>query len=384
LTLLAGGGLALRSFWNLSNVDLGIAPDNVLTFALPISDGRLSEAGQMNSYYRQMLEKIQSVPGVKNAAVTTAIPIQPGGFGVNFSIAGQSEVPGARRSSSALQMISPGYFETLGIRIVRGRTFTDQDAAATTRVALVNENFANRYLAGVDPLTQILAVDELTPGNQQRGKTVQWQIVGVFHDVRNGEALRSDRSEIYVPFWQNPWPRASVAVRTTSDPNQLARSIAAAVNTVDPDLPLAGLKTMNQIITETLQVDRFGMLLYGSFAALALILAAVGIYGVMAFAVAQRTQEFGVRMALGARGSQVLGLILKEGFVLALLGSVFGLGGAFAVGRVMQSSLYNVGALDAGAFLAVTAILFIAALLACYFPGRRAAKVDPMVALRYE
>ena len=386
LTLLAGGGLALRSFWNLTSLDLGIVPDNVLTFNLPVAEGRLTESGQMSAYYRQILEKIQTVPGVRNAAVTTGIPILGTGIGVNFSIVGQPEAPGARRSGSAFQIITPGYFETFGVRVVKGRAFTDSDTTTTARVAIVNEAFANRYLSGMDPLSQVLAIDELIPGSSQKGKPQQWQVVGVFHrvfhNVRNEDGPRSDFPEIYVPFWQSPWPRASVAVRTNSDPNQLARSIATAVNSVDPDLPLAGIKTMNQLIDESLRVDRFGMLLYGSFAVLALILAAAGIYGVMAFAVAQRTQEFGVRLALGAQGSQVLGLILKEGMMLALLGSLLGLGGAYAIGRLMQSSLYNVAAIDVTAMTAVILILFFAALLACYFPGRRAAKVDPMVALR--
>lgn len=281
-------------------------------------------------------------------------------------------------------MVTPEYFDTFGIRIVQGRSFTDRDAAGSVRVAMVNENLANRYFSGVDPLTQRIAVAQIVPGSMQIGPPVEWQIVGVFHNVRNGQGLREDYPEIYVPFWQSPWPNASIAVRTTGDPQSLGQSIAAAVNSVDPDLPLAGVKTMEQIANESLAFDRFGVVVYGSFAALALLLAAVGIYGVMAFAVSQRTHEIGLRMALGASRVQVFSLILREGAILALIGSVFGLAGAYLVGRAMEATLYNVGALDAGAFIGVAVALFIAALLACFFPARRATKVDPMIALRHE
>ncbi len=251
-------------------------------------------------------------------------------------------------------------------------------------MAMVNEHFANRYFPGVDPLTQRIAVDELTPGSLKIGAPVEWRIVGVFHNVRNGQGLREDYPEIYVPFWQSPWPQASVAVRTAGDPAGMTRSIAAAVNSVDPGLPLAGVKTMDQHVSEVLAVDRFGLVLYGSFAALALLLAAIGIYGVMNFAVAQRTHEFGVRMVLGARGANILSMVLIEGGTLAFIGLGFGLGGAYLVGRAMRTTLYGVGALDAGAFGGAAFVLLAAALLACYVPARRAGKVDPMTALKCE
>src|SRR5262245_26981650 len=384
LTLLAGGGLALRSFWNLTKVDLGVRTERVLTFLLPVPEQRFSEPEKITPYYRQLLGRIESVPGVEKAAVMTGMPTRGTGFGMPFTIVGAPPVDPAARPGAGFQMITPGYFETFGIRVIKGRRLTEQDTADNTRVAMVNENFANRYFSGMDPLAQRILVDGLTPGSMKLGPPVEWRIVGVFHNVRNGEGLRSDYPEIYVPFWQSSWPQAAVAVRTAGDPSSLIKSIAAAVNSIDPDLPLAGVKTMDQQVSEVLAIDRFGLVLYGSFAALALLLAAVGIYGVTAFAVAQRTHEFGLRMALGAKGGQILSLVLREGGTLVLIGLAVGLGGAYLVGRVMQTTLYGVSALDAGAFGIAAFVLLMAALMACYFPARRASRVDPMIALRHE
>jgi predicted permease len=386
LTLLAGGGLALRSFWNLTSIDLGTRTDNVLTFYLPVPQGRFKEIERISPYYRQLLEKVESVPGIETATVTTGLPLRGTGSGRAFRIAGAPPLDPGARQSTGFQMVTSGYFETFGIRVIKGRHFTEQDTATSVRVAMVNETFANQYFSDVDPLTQRIVMNELTlPGSPQNGPEVEWQIVGVFHNTRGGEGLRgNDFPAMYVPFWQSPWPRASVAVRTASDPERITHSLAAAINSVDPDLPLAGVRTMDQILSESLAFDRFGMVLYGSFAALALLLATIGIYGVMAFAVAQRTHEFGIRMALGAAGRQILSLVLREGATLALLGLGLGLGGAYLVGRAMKSTLYGVSAMDIGAFSTVAIVLLAAALLACYFPARRASRVDPMVALRDE
>jgi ABC-type antimicrobial peptide transport system permease subunit len=228
-----------------------------------------------------------------------------------------------------------------------------------------------------------VAVEQLIPGVNRNGPPVEWQIVGVFHNVRTGD-LRDDYPEIDVPFWQSPWPQGDVAVRTNGDAEAVTKSIAAAVSSMDSDLPIADVRTMDQIVSESLGSDRFKAILYGTFASLALLLAAIGIYGVMAFGVAQRTHEIGLRMALGAGREKVAFLILKEGMALALAGLVLGLIGALFVGRMMKTMLYGVGTVDATAFAGVALVLLISAMLASYIPARRAAKVDPMVALRYE
>ena len=299
-----------------------------------------------------------------------------------FSIVGAPTVDPSERQGAGFQMVTPGYYDTLGIRIVKGRGFDMHDTAQSPRVAMVNEKFANRFFPGVDPVGQRIEVNELI-SDTRMGLPIEWQIVGVFHTVRN-DGLRDDYPEIDVPFWQSPLPHASIVVKTDGDPDSMVKSIAAAVNAVEPDLPLAGVKTMDQIVSESMAVDLFGMLLFGSFAITALLLAAIGVYGVMAFGVAQRTHEFGLRMALGAKRSDVLTLVLIDGITLAVIGIIAGLAGAWLVGRAMVSTLYGVSAMDFGAFGAVAGLLLFTALLACYLPARRAAKVDPMVALRYE
>jgi putative ABC transport system permease protein len=331
-----------------------------------------------------MLEKIRAVPGVVDAAASTGTPLQRTFGGMYFSVSGKPVADPSLRPTSPFQMVTPGYFATYGIRIVKGRGFTEQDSASSTRVAMVNENFVRRYLPGVDPLTQIIEIDQLIPGAAKTGDIVPWQIVGVFHNVRNGRIRADDIPEIEVPFWQSPWPQVGMAVRTQGDPGAMTKSIAAAVHAVDPDLPLANIQTMDQILDRSLLGDQFIAALFGSFAGTALLLAAMGIYGVMAFGVAQRTHEIGLRIALGAGKEQVLRLILREGLLLVTAGLGLGLFGAYFLGRAMQSTLYGVGTIDLGAFCAVAMILLASALLACYLPARRATRIDPMVALRYE
>jgi len=384
LTLLSGAGLIIHSFWKLSRVDLGFRQDHILTFFLPLTNDRFTHAEQINSFYRQLLDKIGALPGVTAVSASTGMPIIGTNFGMPFHLAGQAVDDPSSRPGAGFNMVTPEYFRTFGVRMIAGRTFTEQDTAGSVPVAIVNETFVKKYLAKVDPLTQRVVVEQLIPGVTKLGPPIEWQIVGVYGDVHNGGVRRDGFPEIDVPFWQSPWPSAGFAVRTFGDPAGMTKSINAVVHTMDPELPLDQVKTMDQLVHESLASDRFSTVLFASFAGLALLLAAIGIYGVMSFAVAQRTHEIGLRIALGAGPQQVLRLVIGEGMLLALIGLVVGLGGTYFVGRVMKTALYQVGAMDPAAISAVAAVLLLSALLACYIPARRATQVDPMVALRDE
>jgi putative ABC transport system permease protein len=381
LALLAGAGLAMHSFWNLTRVDLGLRTDHLLNFNLGQADGRFKDPAQIDAYYRQILNRIQVIPGVSAAAAVTGSPLLGTSDGMPFSIAGGRLIDQAQGPTSPFQSVSPDYFKTFGIHVVRGRTFTDQDSATSVRVAMVNEEFVRQHLKGLDPLQQRLTIAEIIPGLPKLGPAVDWQIVGVFHDVRSF-GLRQQQPEIDVPFAQSLLPSVTIGVRTAEDPASMSKTVAAAVHSVDPEVALADLKTMDEVKEKLLVGDRFTLLLYGGFALLALVLAAVGIYGLMAFTVSQRTQEIGLRIALGASRNNVTGLIVGEGSILALIGLGLGIGGAVLVGRTMQSTLYGVKALDLFVIAAVTGVLLVTALLASYLPARRAAGIDPMQALR--
>jgi len=382
LTLLAGAGLVIHSFWKLTRTDLGFRQDHLLTFSLPIPVERFTQPEQITAFYRQVLERITALPGITSTAASTGAPIVGTNWGMAFSVAGQLAVDPSSRPSAGFTMVTPEYFRTFGIPIVKGRSFTEQDVAGGLPVAIVNETFAKKYLSNVDPLTQIVAVQQLRLGTL--GPPIEWHIVGVYPDVHNEGVRREDFPEINVPLWQSPLPLIRITVRTGGDPASMANSIAAAVQSVDSDLPLDQVRTMDQVVDESLAGERFSTVLFASFAGVALLLAAIGIYGVMSFAVAQRTHEIGLRMALGAGPRQVLLLVLQEGMLLALIGLGIGLAGTYFVGRLMETTLYRVSALDPAAITGVTAVLLLSALLACYTPARRATQVDPMVALRDE
>ncbi len=383
LTSLSGAGLAFHSFWNLTRVDLGVRTDHLLMFNLQQPDRRFTEPAQIDAYYRQILDRIRATSGVSSAAVVTGTPLLGTSDGMPFSIVGRPVVDFAQRPGSPFQSVTPEYFKTFGIQVLQGRVFSDQDTASSVRVAMVNKQFVEQYLKGLNPLGQRLSIEQIIPGLPKLGPAVEWQIVGVFHNVRSF-GLRNEYPEIDVPFSQSLLPSVTIGIRTGTNPAALTTAIAGTVHSIDPDVALAQVSTMEVVKDRLFVGDRFTMLLYGSFALLALVLAAVGIYGVIAFGVSQRTHEIGLRMALGAGWTNVTGLIVREGSVLALIGLAIGIGGAVFVGRTMHSTLYGVQSTDFFVIVSVGAILFATALLASYLPARRAAAIDPMKALRTE
>ncbi len=382
LTLLAGAALVIRSFWKLTQVDLGFRRDHILTFYLPVNFKRFAQPEQVTAFYRPLMEKISALPGIESAAASSGTPLAWQGWGMAFSIAGQpiedpSKLPGTR-----MTLVTQDYFRTFGIEILRGRGFATTDVEGSQPVAMVNESFARKFLPNVDPLKQRVVMRRL--GLATMGPPVEWSIVGVYRDIRNRTMRDESAEEVTIPLWQEPLPYLSVSVRTHGDPSSMANSVAAVVRSADPDLAMDNVRTMDQVVDESLGGDRFVTYLFAGFAGVALALAAIGIYGVMSFAVAQRTQEIGVRMALGAGTAAVLKMILREGMTLATAGLVIGLAGTYFVGQTLKSLLFGVSAIDPVAVGCVAAVLMGAALLACYLPARRATKVDAMVALRYE
>jgi len=384
LSLLAGGGLALHSLWNIAHVNLGFKTDHLLTFNLNPPQGHLNDSKQIITFYRQVLDRLAAVPGVLHVSASEGMPMEGTYFGMPFQIAGKEVADMSQRPGAGFSMVTPDYFNVFGIQFIKGHGFTDQDVVGGASVAVVNEAFAKKFFPNDDPLVQRILVEELIPGVTKLGPPISWQIIGVYKNVHNGGPKGDGFPEIDAPFWQSPWPNAGMAIRTSADPAALGKTVGDVILSIDPNLPVSNLKTMDQLVDESMSGDRFAAFLFGGFAAVALILAGLGIYGVMSFAVAQRTHEIGLRMALGAGTSRVLGLILREGMILAGIGLALGLGGAYFVGRGMHSLFYEVKTIDPVAFGAVAVLLVLAALAACYIPAMRAARVDPMLALREE
>ncbi|MGA9669015.1 MAG: FtsX-like permease family protein, partial [Terracidiphilus sp.] len=390
LILLAGAGMALHSFWNLSHIDVGFTVDRVLTAQLR-SRVNTPQGGkptfpppeQIIVQQHQLLDRLRAVPGVANAGLTTSVPMH-GYNQFQFAVAGQP-FDKTHPPAADFEAVSPSYFNALGIRLVRGRFLGENDTLGTLPVIMVNETFVRRYLSNIDPLTQRLRMPRITMDNTNPPQTVEYQVVGVFHDILDDRRLTGEtQPEMYVSLWQAGWPYVGFAVRTITDPAAVTGGVRQAVASAAPGMTISDLEMMQQLVDDQRTGDRFGMVLFGGFASVALLLAAVGIYGVMSFAVAQRTHEIGVRMALGARRSKVVLLMVRGGMRLALIGIVIGLVGAYGLGRLMRSTLYGVASADVGSLAAVAALLLVVALLACWLPARRTASINPVQALRNE
>jgi predicted permease len=389
ITLLSGAGLAVHSYWKLTHIDVGIRSDHALTFRLEQPKNRFASADEINSYHQTMISAIRSVPGVSAVAISSGAPLLGPRNGGPFTIAGQmSTEDSLRRQGASFQSVSPEYFKSLGVTIVRGRALTDQDTSNGTHVVVVNEKFVSTYLAGKDPLGVLLMIPIPPLGSgssspQQPPPATQWQIVGVFHDLKYRN-LHESFPEINMPSVQSPLPNVSYIVRTELDAQQMAKALAAAVHSVDGEVALANFSTLDELKSQVVGEERFTTLLFASFAVLAVLLAGVGIYGLMSFSVSQRTHEIGVRLALGSGRERVIRLILKEASLLVFAGLTLGLIGAMLVGRTLRATLYGVGAFDIKVLFAVFIILGVTAMIGSYLPARRAASINPNEALRME
>jgi putative ABC transport system permease protein len=377
LTLLAGASVAAGSLVELVRSDVAMRTDHVLTFTLGLPPERAASRAGREAFLREALLRLQALPGVRSAAVSTGSPGNMR-FAGGFRLVGDS---GSGQQGAAFNMVSPDYFATYGLQVERGRAFDARDAEGAPPVAMVSDRFVAQYLQGRDPLAQRIAMSPLGDFGRQTGTPREWQIVGVFRGAR----LRGPDSameEIAVPFWQASTGEVTVAVHTGADPEALAGAAAAVVRSLDPDLPLVDVRTVRQRLDGLRAGHRFQAVLFAAFAGIALLLAALGIYGVMSFVVAQRRQEIAIRLALGAERAQVLRLVMREGLTTAAAGTAAGLGGAYAIARLMQGMWDGAARVDPAAFALVLGVLLASAALACFVPARRAASVDPLAALR--
>jgi putative ABC transport system permease protein len=386
LTLLAGGGMAVSALVRMMTVDLGFRAEDLTTFSVPVPRGRFTTAEQARIFYESVSDRIAALPGVAAASVSTGMPVQGVGFGRQIEIADARVADPAARRWTGVNMVTPSYHATFGISMRRGRVFVDTDRAGTRPVAIVNETFAAQFLAGREPVGQRIVMPPVTFGDgaSSAPAPIEWEIVGVQADAVNGAPGRPARAEVLVPFAQHPWPNATVAVRTMSGVAAPQAAIAEILRTIDPTLPMARVQSIEQTLSQSTAADRFYTVFFAAFAGVALVLAAVGIYGVMSFVVAQRTHEIGLRMALGGGRRQVLAQVLREGMMTALAGTALGAIGAGLIGGVLTGAIYGVDPGNPVTFAVVAATLLAAALVACLVPARRAASVDPMVALRQQ
>ncbi len=403
LMLLVGSGLMVRSFIKLRQVDVGFTAHNVLTMRVPLPDAKYPIPQNITdprepaglAFFDQLLTRVKALPGVQSATAATILPLGAGdGWGKFLSIEGRAapasldQVPLVR-----FVLVSQDYFQTFGVRLRQGRAFTAQDKSNSQPVAIINERLARRFFPNEDPIGKtiwmgppehLLPPEAQTPENRSPRRT----IVGVVSDVKGGSLNQPTTSQVYAPLSQyrrEGWNNGlMLAVRTSTPAETLTSAIRDQVRALDADQPITNVRTMDELLNRTLSDARFSLLLFGLFAGVALVLAAIGIYGVMATAVTQRTHEFGLRMALGAQTRDVLRLVIGQGMLLVVIGIGAGLLSAVALTRLMSTLLFGVSPTDPVTLALITVLLAVVALLACYLPARRATKVDPLVALRYE
>ena len=379
VVLLAGAGLLFRSFMQLQSVNAGFNPEQLLTLRLTPSGPQYARDPDYMSFYSQVIERVSALPGVHSVGAINTLPLSKGPT-AGIRIEGAPLVTRDNWPSTNFRGVSSNYFQTLNVPIVQGRAFTERDNVDAPLVMIINQAMARRDFPGQDPIGKRINLG----GNDPQGQPIWWEIVGVASDVRNIELREEPAPEFYLSALQDTWTGMSLVVRTNLEPASLTSDIRRIVSDVDKSAPVSEVKTMDQIVSSAITQPRFNLFLLGLFSGIALLLSAAGIYGVTAYSVTQRTHEFGIRMALGAQASDVLKMMLGQGMRLIAAGIAIGLVASFALTRLLKKLVFGVSVTDPLTFISITVVLTVAALLACYIPARRATKVDPLVALRYE
>lgn len=381
LVLLIGAGLMMRSFASLTNIHPGFDPNNVLTARITLSGATYEDSDARKRYVSHTIEQVRALPGVESAAFVAPMPFSGAEIGGDFRIEGQATPEPGQEPSANVRNVSPDYFKAIRIPLLRGRYFSVQDQRGEVGSAIVNETFVKRYFANEDPIGR--RIRELGV-NQNPDDPKQYEIVGVVGDVHHNSLTKSATPELYLPHQQNSWAWGNFIVRTTNDPAALTHAFTETIRATDKGVPVTGVRLLTDRISATLSQSRFYTLLFGLFGATGLLLTLVGIYSVLSYTVSHHTREIGIRMALGAQGTDVLKLIVGKGLLLTLIGIGIGLLGAFGLTRVMQTLLFGISSTDWVTFTVVALFVTIVGLIATALPARRAIKVDPLVALRYE
>ena len=396
LVLLIGAGLMIRSFYRLHQVNPGFSYDHLTSFAVSLPEKKYKNGAQQEDFYKLLLDNLRGLPGVEATAAASGLPLGNNGWQTSFLIDGRPEPPRNQTPLMEACLVTPDYFQAMNIPLKRGRYFNDRDnrshlegkdlskynddekAMAGLSAIIIDEEFARRYWPNEEAVGK-----RIRKGHGDKSSVLT--VVGVVGRVKmEGLSQDSNRVQGYFPFLQVPTGGMTVIVKGAADPNQLVSAIRQQVKQIDPDQPIYSIRTMDEIRSESVSGERLNLTLLSLFAGIALVLAMVGIYGVMSYSVTQRTHEIGIRMAIGAQPRDVFKMIIGHGMLLAGVGVVSGLVGAFALTRLMASMLFGVEPTDPVTFASIALLLTGVALLACYIPGRRATKVDPVVSLRYE
>lgn len=382
--LLVGSGLMMRSFFQLMNAESGFDATNVLSVPMPVPTERFPDPQQLNAYLQEVRTAVEAVPGVQETALSCAPPMQGSCYGMPMQVAGRPMADVSNRDGGFYKIVSSSYFTAMHLKLLSGRVLTDRDRKGATPALVMNERLAKRLFDKQDPVGQHLLIQEIVPGKTELRNDISWEIVGVVADEKIGGPRDEQSAGVYVSNEQTPSYFMTLLVKASLDPLKIQKSVTAAIRSVGKDQGLGDIRMVDQIREQALTSNRLQVTLLTIFGGVALFLAALGIYGVLSYSVQQRTQELGIRATLGASQSSLLNLVLRRGLVLAAIGLIIGAGGAFGLTRLMKSLLFGIGEHDPFTIVSVALTLALVSVFACYIPSRRATKVDPMVALRYE